>query len=134
MARAHRSETASQDRVATQAAKSARLSELAQRPDMPWLLGKFVALEARRQRPTKLERSLAERTDRFVARSEERTEEIRQESEAKLAEVLGRYRRLKAGEPEIVPASTEVLQAQFTDEQAIPRETGETPPQPPTQS
>lgn len=133
MEHTHRSETASQDRVAAQAAKSEKLSRLAQKPDMPWLLGKFVALEAWRQRPTKLERRLAERTDAFVARSEARLQESRQELDARLAEALGRYRRLKAGEPEVVPPSTEVLQAQFEAEQAAPHETGEGPPQPPTQ-
>ena len=134
MTRTPRSKTASQDRVAEHAAKSERLMEMAKRPDMPWLLGKFVALEARRQRPTELERKLAERTDAFVERSETRLEASRQEQDARLAEALGRYRRIKAGEPEFVPASTELLQAQFTEEQMVGQETTGEPPQPPVES
>jgi hypothetical protein len=127
MTRTPRAETASQDRVTAQTAKSEKLTRLAQRPDMPWLLGKFVTLEAWRQRPTRIERNLAERTDAFVARSEARSEEIRQDSDKRLSKALDRYRGLKAGEPEIVPASTEVLQVQFTDEQVAAPETEEEP-------
>lgn len=134
MTRTSRSRTASQDRVAEQAAKSERLMAMAKRPGMPRLLGRFVALEAWRQRPTRLERSLAERTDAFVARSEERLEASRQEQSARLAEALGRYRRIKAGESEHMPTSTEIPQAQFVNEQSPPPQTNMGPDTQPPKS
>lgn len=106
-----KSMTPRQDRVAEQAAKANRINELANRPGIPWWVCKLANLEARRQRPTRIEERIARWTDGFVARSEASYQASRERSQGRLQEALGEFSRMKAGEPE--------PEAQCADELAV---------------
>ena len=100
-----RKPTPSQDRLAKRAEKADRLAEIAKRSTTPRLVGKLAALESRRQRPRALSVKLARSSDNMLTRSQE----MDKNSHERLMAALGKYRRIKAGEPAVVPQSNEVV-------------------------
>ena len=97
--------TPSQDRLARKAGKANRLAEIAKRPTTPWLVGRLAALESYRQRPRAFETRLARSSDNMLARSQE----MDRNSHERLEAAIGKYQRIKAGEPAVVPQSNEVI-------------------------
>ncbi len=128
-----KSTTPRQDLVAKRAERAEEYAKMSENPEMPWMLGKLVAFEAFRMRPTRFEAWLAKTTDNMNARTNERNER----SEAELQEAIGKFRRFRAGEPQFVPPSSEVIQMQFISDQeaAIQQNPSDEPkpPEPPTQ-
>ena len=100
-----RKPTPSQDRLAKRAEKADRLAEIAKRSTTPRLVGKLAALESWRQRPRALSVKLARSSDNMLTRSQE----MDKNSHERLMAALGKYRRIKAGEPAVVPQSNEVV-------------------------
>jgi|SRR3989344_9128163 len=100
-----RKSTPSQDRLAKRTEQADRLAEIARRPTTPWLVGKLAALESYRQRPRALSVKLARSSDNMLARSQE----IDRNSHERLEAAIGKYQRIKAGEPAVVPQSNEVI-------------------------
>ena len=125
------SKTPSQDRLAIRAEKSNKLAEIAKRPTTPWLLGKLAALESWRQRPTSLQERLARSSDNMRARSQEMDDMAGERAGERLQAVIGKYRRLKAGEPAVVPQSDEVTKHAYHEEVAAIDEHSKQEPQPP---
>lgn len=105
-------------------ARAERLGSLASNPSTPWLVSKFAALEARRERPSSLELRLADKVDAMDARSRQQS----QESREGLIGALGELRRVRAGEPRKVPPSDEVFAFAHKQEVAeLDRQTTQSP-------
>jgi len=119
--------TPSQDRLARRAEKANRLAEIAKKPTTPWLIGKLAALESWRQKPSALQTRMARSSDNMLARSQE----IDQRADERLVAAIGKYQRIKAGEPTVVPQSNEVVSHAYQREVAEMDNQATQPPQPP---
>lgn len=95
------------------AKKAERYGRIAKDPSVSRFVGRVAAFAAWHERPKRFELAMARFTDRLHAWSERED----QTSQERLQAAIGRYRRMKVGEPDVVPASVDVMQAQFAEEQ-----------------